>query len=142
VFKLPVVSLLKQTASFPVEAITCGELHFSILITVFKSSLLWLSIQAVTLGRQGLSQKASLSLFVNCESEVTNTTENAVSLPLTVSRSTDHGHPHGFWQQDKPWTRGHVDAMGQAALLPETRLMGVPWTATWGHVNVLVLCCL
>lgn len=43
---------LKKTESFPActlpEAINCGVAHFTILVTVFKSCLQWLSVQAVT----------------------------------------------------------------------------------------------
>jgi hypothetical protein len=46
--KLPVASPLKKTESFPPktlpEAINCGELCFSITITILKSSLQWLSV--------------------------------------------------------------------------------------------------
>jgi len=52
-FVFPIYSLeygqsLKKTESFPAppqpEAINCGALHFSILITMLKSSFLWLPV--------------------------------------------------------------------------------------------------
>ena len=47
----------------------------------------------------GLSQKLSMSLILNYESAVINTTEKAASLSLIVSSSSimDHKLQHGFW---------------------------------------------
>lgn len=73
--KLLVANLLEKTDSFP----TCTsdrrhhfrELHLSIIIIIFKNSLCWLSVQAVTFGRrvveeyrQGLSQSAVMGTTV------------------------------------------------------------------------------
>lgn len=44
-FKLPIASPLQKTESFPPatapDALICGQLHFSILFTILKSSLPW-----------------------------------------------------------------------------------------------------
>lgn len=51
----------------------------------------------------GLSQKSSVSLPLNCESAIIDATVEG-SLSFVVSRSTDHGLPHGIWPQCRPQT--------------------------------------
>jgi hypothetical protein len=51
-----------------------------------------------------LSQKPSMSLFLNCESEVINTIAKVAFLPLTVSKSMDHGLTQGLLNQHMPQT--------------------------------------
>lgn len=44
----------------------------------------------------GLLQNQSMTLFLNCDSTVMDTTAEIASLPFTVSGSTNYGHQHGF----------------------------------------------
>ena len=95
--KLLVASPLKKIESFltlPV-VISYGELYFSILITILKSSLQWLPVEAVNIW--GGVTEPSMSLFLNCESEVIDSTEEEASLPFIVSRSMECGPPRGLW---------------------------------------------
>lgn len=61
-----------------------------------------------------------MSLFLNSESVVINTTANIASSPLTVSRSTDHGLPQGLWPQHgllgqyRSWTSTQSSAASRA----------------------------
>lgn len=101
---------LKKNLSSPPtpmpKDISYEELYFSILITIFVNFLQWLSVHVVTLlfffDREGFLQKPSMFLFLSCESAVINMSKVA-SLPFIVSRSKDHGHPHGLWCHHVFW---------------------------------------
>lgn len=48
-------------------------------------------------GEQELSHKPLMTLFVNCESKVIETTAQRALLLFTVNGSMDHTFPRGFW---------------------------------------------
>lgn len=81
----------------PPEAMNCEELHSSIPIKSFKDSSMASCLESFS-GR-GLSQNSLMSLFLNYKSAIIDTTVKETSLPITSRGSTDHGLPHGFWQQ-------------------------------------------
>jgi hypothetical protein len=56
-----------------------------------------------------------MSLVFNYDCTVMSTTAREASLLITVSSSIDHGFPHGFQWQHRPWT--------------STWLLAVTWTA-------------
>lgn len=66
IVNLLVASPLQKDGSFPNPTPSvpsyCGELYFSILVTVFKSSLQWLLPRWLFLGRRRSSRKPSMSL--------------------------------------------------------------------------------
>lgn len=99
--KLPVARPLKASASFPTSTPTV-ESYISAYLWQFKrESLMASSLGYLFLGggakRYGLSRKPSMTLFLNSESAVIDTTAKEASSPFTVSGSMDHGLPHGFW---------------------------------------------
>lgn len=83
------------------------------LIRVFKSSLQWLPVEAVSFFLRGrvdggrekrLLQKPCVFLVPNCEAAVTKPLQKNRLLPFTVSGnmvhgdSMEHGHLHDLWQ--------------------------------------------
>jgi hypothetical protein len=48
-------------------------------------------------GKEVLSQKLSISFFLNCVNAVINTTAEEASLSFTISRSAEYGCLHGIW---------------------------------------------
>lgn len=79
-------SLKENSPSPPLplpQAINCGELHFSIPPTIFKSSFQWLLWGGVGWRREGgeesLSWKPSVSLTLSCESAVVDTSGKEAS---------------------------------------------------------------
>lgn len=81
------------------EPSTLKSLHFSISITVFKSSLQWIPFFFRD-GERGigkrLPQKSTMSLTLNCESEVIKITTEEASLSFTVSSNMHHELPRVF----------------------------------------------
>lgn len=100
--RLPVASLQRKIESFPTcttpEAANCGELRFSILITT-ASCLVCFSF-----GEKGLAQKPPMSLILNYESVVIDTSAKEASLPITAGGGMDRGLPYGARQQHGSWT--------------------------------------
>lgn len=81
----------------------------STLIT-FKSSLGWLPVYAATFWRWGwggvgvkLPQTPSMCLFLNYVWTINHIPAKVASWLFPANGSTDHGFPHGFWHQHRPW---------------------------------------
>lgn len=72
----------------------------------------------------GVVTKPAMSLFLVCASAAIDTTAKVASFPLPVSRSTDHGLPHGSQWQQRPQTWPSA-AVGP---LTQTRSSEAAWT--------------
>lgn len=92
----PMASPLKKRESFHTSIPTRSHQSWkltSLLITMFKNSLFdGFRSRFLLLGDGGC-----LSLSLNCESAVTNTTAEEAFLSLIVSKNRDHRLPHGIW---------------------------------------------
>lgn len=70
--------------------------------------------------------------FLNCESAVINTTTKVAPLLSTMSWSSAHGLPHGFWSHHRP----QLSLQAEVGLWTQTRSTGLRWqhrplTSTW-----------
>ena len=91
--RLPVASLLQKTESFSTlvpEAIHYGELHFRNLITTLRSlSNGFLSTLFLFWQCEGCHRSLKLSLILNYESLVIDTTAKEASLPIAARGSME-----------------------------------------------------
>ena len=91
------------------ERINLGVLHFSMLITNFKSFLWWVSFQALTLLRDRGCHRSHPCPFLNCKSEVItviDTIAKLASLPCTNRFLCVHRQDQSeenMWFSRWPW---------------------------------------
>lgn len=97
--------LCLPTPPYPLpEAFNYAELCFSIFATIFKDSLQWLPVWTVSSPPHSplvgvLPQKPSMSLILNVELAVIDTTAKEASLLRTASGNTDYGIQYDFnWE--------------------------------------------
>ena len=98
VFVAPKIEQSPCPSSFPREAISCGALHFRILIMVVQSSLPQLPVWIGYFGGWcvGGECQPSVSLIPSYNSVVIQTAKETF-LPLAAGGSRSHEHHHGPW---------------------------------------------
>lgn len=141
--KLPVARPLNRTGSSrsctPLEATNYGELHFSVSVTLFKNSLPWLPVQAVTLGlgKLGLSRKPPCPSLFTVRLQPSTSQQSSPPCSSPVSGNMDHtvsgdtaDHEHDPQTQTKPseavWTTdinmasdgsvGHINTVSDSGI--------------------------